>query len=72
MYRQPSILWNGRSEKIPLKKLVFKTDVFLFQQLDLITPFQLYFNPDLILRHYQVSVFTDTEFDNSISQMLIL
>ncbi|KAM9440763.1 derlin-2 isoform 1-T1 [Clarias gariepinus] len=25
-------------------------------QLELITPFQLYFNPDLILRHYQVSV----------------
>lgn len=26
------------------------------QQLELITPFQLYFNPDLILRNYQVSV----------------
>lgn len=31
------------------------------QQLELITPFQLYFNPDLILKHYQVSVTRRTE-----------
>ncbi len=29
--------------------------VCLLQQLELITPFQLYFNPDLILKKYQVS-----------------
>ena len=28
--------------------------VIFFQQLDVITPFQLYFNPDLIFRSYQV------------------
>lgn len=27
----------------------------LFQQLELITPFQLYFNPELIFKHFQVS-----------------
>lgn len=27
---------------------------FLLQQLEIITPFQLYFNPDLILKNYQV------------------
>lgn len=27
---------------------------FLFQQLDLVSPFQLYFNPNLILRKYQL------------------
>lgn len=30
----------------------------LSQQLEIITPFQLYFNPDLILRNYQVSDLT--------------
>lgn len=29
--------------------------LFLFQQLELITPFQLYFNPELIFKHFQVS-----------------
>ena len=28
--------------------------VFLFQQLELITPFQLYFNPELIFKHFQI------------------
>ena len=27
---------------------------FLFQQLDLVSPFQLYFNPNLILKKYQL------------------
>jgi hypothetical protein len=29
--------------------------LFPFQQLELITPFQLYFNPELIFKHFQVS-----------------
>jgi len=33
----------------------FKRNSVLFQQLEVITPFQIYFNPDLILRHFQVS-----------------
>lgn len=28
--------------------------MFVLQQLEIITPFQLYFNPDLILKNYQV------------------
>lgn len=33
---------------------------YYFQQLDLVTPFQLYFNPILILEHYQLWRFITT------------
>ena len=42
-----------------LFQLSVKTYLFIFmlyfQQLDVITPFQIYFNPDLIFKHYQVT-----------------
>lgn len=34
---------------------LFQEALFPFQQLELITPFQLYFNPELIFKHFQVS-----------------
>lgn len=38
-----------------LDQFALRSSFFLFQQLELITPFQLYFNPELIFKHFQVS-----------------
>lgn len=46
--------------------------VFLFQQLELITPFQLYFNPELIFKHFQVSGPSQLPFNVAVFKLVFL
>lgn len=44
--------------------------MFMFQQLDLVSPFQLYFNPILIIEQYQVCKFLCKIHLNSLELLL--
>lgn len=56
--------WQGHQldyhAKWCLSSLILSLFCLVQQQLEIITPFQLYFNPDLILRNYQVSPHSST------------
>ena len=51
-------LWLGemgsRSEQLELLRIIVINAWLFSQQLDLVSPFQLYFNPNLIVSQWQV------------------